>query len=260
MTHSGSDDMLAGLDADPYERMVLDEVLDEVEAEEAAGLPYDADGDADGGPADPEDDDPRSWAGQLEAAGAALDDTAARDAQRLAEDVYDAIPGRTPTDEVRAARALRRIEAGTYTPDPYSRGDPAAAAAARDPSGRWASACGDLDEFSRCSAKYHQAGCHVVTEAAAANGSATEAEAWTAQLRGQPMDPGALGFANESGAEPHDPLGVDFDDVLDDGQRLPYEQLRDRITHRMGLSDRQDREPLPGPHTDVRWAREALGI
>lgn len=47
MTYPGGEDMLAGLDPTPEERLEFLRVLDEVDAEEAAGLDSDADPDPD---------------------------------------------------------------------------------------------------------------------------------------------------------------------------------------------------------------------
>jgi hypothetical protein len=244
----------ADLDPDPYEMLMLEEALAEADAEEAAGYGDPGDGDPD---PDPDGGD-GTWQAAMERAGAALDDSAARDAQRLAEDVGDAIGGRPPRDEVRAARALRRIESGTYT-------QPEQLRPARDAGGLFAVSCGEaLDEFGRCASRFHDPSCHTVAEAAAANGSHAEAEAWAAQLRGQPMDPDVtaaqqqLGLANEP-VRQADPLGVDFGDLLDDGSRVPYDQLKARLLHEMALADAPPRQRQPDS-PDTAAIRAALGI
>lgn len=128
-------------DLDPSQEEMLDllRVLDEVDAEEAAaGADPDAGPDAGEGPelaGDAGDYGP--WddhLGQLAEMGETLDARAALDGQRIGEDIVAQLD-RRPTDEARLARAIPRIEAGTYTEDPYFQGDPAAAAA-RDPLGR----------------------------------------------------------------------------------------------------------------------------
>jgi hypothetical protein len=50
--------------------------------------------------------------------------------------------------------------------------------APRDSYGRYARGCGSLDDFGRCSERYHQAGCGAVVESAAASGSAHDALAY----------------------------------------------------------------------------------
>jgi hypothetical protein len=187
---SYGDDLLGGLDADPWEREMLAEALAETDAEEAAGTaPYGG-----GGP----------WHDQFTAIGAQLDATHGLDAQRQAQDIEDALE-RRPSAEAKIARGLRRVESGTYLPPAELRPAPDAA---RDPLGRYSRACGPLDELDRCAARYHAADCHVVTEAGASNGSAGEARAWRDVLgRHTPYggaDASALGLAG-----PHPGDGLD---------------------------------------------------
>jgi hypothetical protein len=156
-------DPYAGLDPSEWELEQLDEVLAEADAEadaeEAAGLP----------PGDelPEDG---SWHDQLGAIGSRLDARHELDGQRIGEDIVAEIE-RRPSSEAKLATAMRRIEGGVYTQDAYFRGDEAAAAAARDPLGRYQAACGPLDDFASCSARYHTPECHTTIESAAARGS-----------------------------------------------------------------------------------------
>jgi hypothetical protein len=169
-------------------------------------------------------------------------------------------PRRTPTDEARLARALPRIEAGTYTQDSYWRGDEAAAAAARDPLGRYQAACGPLDDFARCSARYHTPDCHTSIESAAARGSYEEVEAWNATLNGRTpaggLDSGALGLANEP--SPGDGSGDAWADLLDTSGPRSYTDVRDRLMHEMALADQPAPPPREGP--DVSSIRAALGL
>jgi hypothetical protein len=254
------EDEFADLDMDPWERAQLEEVLAEVEAEEAAGFDP-------GDPGDDPDED-GSWHDQLSDAASALDASRALDARRFDEDAAEALDARPPRDEVKAARALRRIEAGTYIPPPQLR-------PARDAEGMFSVSCGEaVDSTGRCASRYHtNPDCHVIQEAAAATGSFEEAEAWAAQLRGQPsaLDVAAaqqqLGLSNEDvldlageHAEPLEPLGLgDWADTFDDGRQLAYDELRDQLFHRMALRDQLPRERRPGA-PDTSAIRAALGI
>jgi hypothetical protein len=248
-------DWLADLEPTGDERRALDEVLGEVEWEEVAGLPPGGDDDEPGAEG-PWDDQ----LGQLEAIGETLDETHALDGQRIGEDIVAELD-RRPNDEAKLARALRRIESGTYTEPPQLRGDPAAAAAARDPLGRWASACGDLDDFGRCAARYHDPSCHVVTEEAAATGTTAEAEAWNATLNTRTphlgIDATALGLANE----PRPGDGVDLWGDLLEAPAGPsgYEMIRARLMHEMALADAPPRTRDPAA-PDVSAIRAALGL
>jgi hypothetical protein len=249
------EDMLDGLDATPEERLAFYRALGEVEAEEDAGL---LDGDGDDGPW-------HDWAGgysgdeldRLHEIGEQVDDTYARNARRVGEDIVSAIE-RRPKDEARLASALSRIQAGTYTEPQFFRGDETVAAAARDPLGRYRAACGPLDEYSRCASKYHAAGCHVITEGAAATSSATAVEAWRDVLSGYTSPSEALGLASPPAPEPGD--GTDmWGYVLDSGEPRSYGQLRARMLHEMGESDAPARELDPGL-PDVSGIRAALGL
>jgi hypothetical protein len=237
----------AGLDADPWELQQLEEVLGEVGAE----------GYEDPGGGDPDEDEDGPWHDRLmEQAGAALGDSAARDAQRLAEDVSDSLALR-PSAEVKAARALQRIEAGTYT-------RPATLRPARDSEGLFSVSCGEaVDDFGRCASRFHQPDCHVIMESAAATGSYEEAEAWNATLNGQPSAvdvAGAQAQLGLAGGQPGaDGLDMRWADTLGDDRELPYEQLRDQLFHRMALADAPARQRQPDS-PDTTAIRAALGI
>ena len=247
-------------DLDPTQEEMLEvlRVLDEVDAEEAgAGPDADLAGDGDELPeAGPWDDE----SGQLGAIGETLDARAGLDATRIGEDIVAQLD-RRPTDEARLARAMPRIEAGTYVEDAYWRGDPAAAAAAaRDPLGRYAAACGPLDDFARCSARYHTPDCHTTIESAAARSSYAEVEAWNETLAGRTphagIDAAALGLANEP--HPGDGSGDAWADLLDTSGPRSYPDLRAAMMHEMALADQPAPPPREGP--DTRAWREALGL
>ena len=257
MTYPGGDP-LAGLDATPEERLEFYRALDEVEAEER-GVDLDA-------PPDYGDELPEAgpWddtSAQLGAAGAALDARHELDGTRIGEDIVAELD-RRPTDEQRLARAMPRIEAGTYTQDSYWRGDETAAAAARDPLGRYAAACGPLDDFARCSARYHTPDCHTTTESAAARGSAGEATAWADTLAGRTphagIDASALGLANEP--QPGDGLDAWADLITGPGGPGSADpELHARMLVQLGETDQLPdgpREPLP----DTTVLRAILGI
>ena len=233
--------LLEDIGATPAEQQHLREVLAEVEAEEAYGEPA---------------PDPYGPWDDFNTATAAMDRTHELDAQRLAEDVADQIPDRRPpSDEVKLARALRRIEAGTYTEPEQFRGDPAA----RDAYGQFASACGPPDDFGRCASRYHDPACGAVIAAAAATGDATEAEAWALTLRNRPPDPGALGYSAEL-AEPSGPEDT-FADLL-----APRSADPATVHARMlaVLADQDTAEPgyaaLPEQMPPVGDLRFALGL
>jgi hypothetical protein len=252
MTHPGDaepDALLDGLDdVTPWEREQLREVLAEVDGGgwgRPGPGPYGGDGD---GP----------WhdqAGTLEEASAALDDTYARNARRLAEDVTDSLDKR-PNDEVRLARALDRIADGTYTPPAYFR--PAAA-----PTGRWGYPCGPADDLGGCAARYHRPGCSTLMVTDAGNGSFEDAEAWNAVVRGHLPPAGAdADLANPGEPVPWEPDGGfgSFDDLVDPvgepGSAAP--DLHARVLHWMGLAESPPRSRGPGP--DVSGLIEELGL
>ena len=124
-----------------------------------------------------------------------MDPARAADAARLAEDVADQIPDRRPpTDEDKLARAMGRIERGTYTAPPQQ--------PARDAGGRFRQTCGDADDLVTAQSATTRLAARVA--GAAATGSATEAEAWAAHSAGLHPPPGVLGYAAELAA-PSDP-------------------------------------------------------
>lgn len=182
--------------------------------------------------------------------------------QRIGEDIVAQLD-RRPSSEAILARAMPRIEAGTYTQDSYWRGDEEAAAAmARDPIGRWQAVCGPIDDLGRCSSRYHSLDCHTTVESAAARGSVTEVEAWndTLQGRAQPpgTDAGSLGLATP--ADPQPGSGLDAWSELLEGPAGPADpRLHDRVLAYMGERDQlppEPREDLP----DTTVIRAILGI
>jgi hypothetical protein len=248
------DDMLEGLNPTDSERLEFYRALDELEAEEA-GVPYDAyadpDPDEDYGPWDDSADD---QAAQLRAIGEQLDQTYSLDSQRAAEDITDQLEKR-PSAEAKIARGLRRIEAGTYLP-------PAQLRAARDAGGRWASACGEPDEFGRCSSRFHAADCHVIAQEAAATGSADEARSWAATLRGYTPTTGpgtaeALGLASP-GPHPGEPGDTWASLLRPEPEPGAWGDTYARALAelRMEAAPRQPREPLP----DVSELSRQMGL
>ena len=226
--------LITEADATPAEAQAIREVLAEVDAGDPPPDPY--------GPWD----DFNDAAAQMDAAHAA-------DAQRLAEDVSAELD-RRPSAEVKIERAMRRIEAGTYT-------EPAAFQPARDAGGHYSHACGPLDDTGRCASRYHDPGCSVVIAAAAATGDATAAEQWALTLRDHPPDPGTLGYAAEL-AEPDAPADTWADLLQPPGSADP------RSVHARMLAILEDEqaaepgyEPVPPetmpPVTDLR---AALGL
>jgi hypothetical protein len=254
-------DPLAGLGATAGERIAFYQALDEQQAEEWADARAAAEdlgedlGDEDGG------DGYGPWrdeAALLEEIGGQVDDHVTRAAVTAEQDSEDAVwYARRPSAEARAARALDRIGSGTYTTPEYYRGG-------RDTTGRYASACGEPDDFGRCSARFHSASCHVVTDEAAATGSAEEAEAWSATLTAYQQPPGVAGAEELGLANPADPqpgTGDMWADLIDPagepGSATPG--LHARLLHYMGEADapaRPPRDDLP----DVTGLREELGL
>jgi hypothetical protein len=146
----------ADLDPTPEELADLDEVLDEIELEEAAGLTGD-------------DPDEAPWDGQ---AAQLADLNATLDAQQGSEHLrqsWDGLP-LPRTSEERFAQALGRIAEGSYTPGPMY----------RSPVPSYG--CGTVDDFGRCSARYHQATCMQADHHAAAAGGGESTEAWVGTL------------------------------------------------------------------------------
>lgn len=227
------DELLAGLDADPWERQQLAEALDEI-----AGAPgsYDPDGPwHDGIP-------------QLDDAFAAMDRANALNGQRIGEDIVAQLD-RRPSAEDRVQRALVRIESGTY----HEPSQP-------DPLGGRQDVCGDLDDFGRCGAAYHVRGCHQTVEASAATGDADAAAAWRDVLLNRTPDPGILGFAN---GEPG--LGDDiWSDLLASPLGGQGAAVREQVLAYLGEPGGRP-QPVPAwpsrqPRPDTSALRAELGL
>jgi hypothetical protein len=127
---------------------------------------------------------------------ALADHVQATEQQRLAEDVEDQL-ARRPRFEDKLARAIDRISRGTYSPQGmYAQG--------RDPAGQFApNGCGLLDDFGRCSSRYHSGECFETVRSSAATGNAEAAEAWNRTLRrGTPAAAAALVLSNTPEPEP----------------------------------------------------------
>jgi hypothetical protein len=185
-----------------------------------------------------------------------MDALHAADAQRLAEDVSAQLDRRPSAEDI-LARAMRRIEAGTYTEPPALRAD------ARDASGQYAAACGPLTDLGTCGARYHQAGCHAVAEGQQTRGSAAEAEAWNAGLLAHKV-PDGTDLA--SPADP-DPPGGGVTDTWADLLRTPgglfsEPEVRARMMAALDGTGTTDPgyEPLPEQMPPVASMREQLGL
>jgi hypothetical protein len=183
---------LSGLDASPEELDALDEVIAEVEAEEAAGM-LDDDGEL---PPEGPWQDAYGPGPTIEGLSAMLDASAESEQLRQAyEDV--SLPR---TAEERFALALGRIAEGSYTPGAMYRPP--------EPS----HGCGTLDEYGRCSARYHTSPtCLQADAAAAAVGGGEATGAWNAALLRNQETAEVLGVAREVMDEldaPGDPDGT----------------------------------------------------
>lgn len=232
----GVDELLEAIDG------MTDEELDQLAAEwEADDAGYDPEG--------PWRDD----AAQLAAAGRAVDFSYAAEAARASENAGDrAFLRRRPNDEDKLARALQRIQRGTYTELAQFRPAP-------DADSRYDLACGDLDDFGRCAARYHQAGCHQVIECAAATGDAQAASAWRDVLARRTLDPDVIGLASPSGPDPLSGAGDAWAYLLDSGEPGDYPELRAAVLHEMGEAGGPPPEPAR-PRPDVSAIRAQLGI
>jgi hypothetical protein len=196
------------------------------------------------------------WDGFHDAA-AALDRAHELDAQRLAEDVTDALE-RRPSDEAKLYRALARAEAGTLTPAPQFR-------SARDAGGQYAAACGPLDDLGHCGARYHAATCSSVAEGRLSRGSVAEAEAWNRGLSGHGGASSAaedLGLSSPSGPDPGS--GDTWADLLSaPGGLFSEPEIRARIMAALD-GEAADAEPgyaaLPEARPPVTGLRTALGL
>lgn len=168
-------DWLDGLDATPWEREQVAEAWTRSRTREpAAGTGRTS---LDG-----------SWH-DFEAAASQLDRLHELDGIRRAEDIAAQLDRRLSAEN-KLVRAMRRIEAGTYT-------EPSR----RDPLGRDKAACdGQLDDFGRYASRFHDRDCHVVVEGSAATGDADAAQAWRDTMARYMLSPEALGLSTP--AEP----------------------------------------------------------
>jgi len=135
----------------PEELADLDQVLDEVDALEELGM-------LDDGP-DAGWDGEDGYSPTLQGLSDTLDHVQGSEQLRQS---YDGLP-LPRTSEERFAQALGRVAEGSYTPGPMYR--------APQPS----HGCGTVDDFGRCSARYHQPHCIETTrhDAASAGGEAS---------------------------------------------------------------------------------------
>jgi hypothetical protein len=88
-------------------------------------------------------------------------------------------------DEARFARGMSRVAEGSLTPGPMYR-EPALSYG-----------CGTVDDFGRCSARYHQATCMQANHHAAAAGGGEASEAWVGTLLENQAVSDALGEETE---------------------------------------------------------------
>jgi hypothetical protein len=217
MTHPNGSSAYADLGPTQAELDTLDQVIQEVLAGELGALP----GDDEDGP----------WHDQAALAGYASDriDLAyASEQQRQAEDGLP-LP-RLAEDRIEIL--LSRASRGTYTPPPVFR-EPG-------PS----HGCGTVDEFGRCSARYHQGHCMETLRGSAATGDHTAARAWSQALLSNPSAAGVtLARADLQS----------WDDLLDPGtgptdtETLAVMRRQLGITGKADLPPRADPAPA-GPH------------
>jgi hypothetical protein len=248
---SEADDLLAGTDADPWEKMQLQEVLDEIDAE---GYGTDGDGDEPGG-YDPEGPWRDGQMAQLHEISETIGRRERSEADRVVADITDQLT-RRPSTEQKIEMAIRRISQGDYLPDPYYRPQP------RTADGRFGSACGHVDDLGRCGARYHAPDCGVVVTGAAATSTPDAVRAWRETVQGRTPPPGAAGAAEQMGlASPSQPEPGTADfwaDILDTSEPGSYPGLHARMLAEMG-----EGEPPPcpqHPRVDVSYYRAALGI
>jgi hypothetical protein len=230
-------DGLDGLDATPWERAQLEEVLAELDEEEAMGIPPGQDEGpwhddaAMAGLPDP------AWLIDLstpagielaEEAGTLVGDAYSAEAVRVVEDAEDwqSRATRRPSFETRVSRAMERIEGETFVPPPMLRGD----GQPRDAHGAWMAACGPVDDLGYCQERFHAASCSSVAAGMAATGNATEAEAWRNTLTSHPTSAevaaAARGARAAQLANPVAPQHRDWDDLM--GSE-PDPMLHDRM-------------------------------
>jgi hypothetical protein len=174
----------ADLDPTPEELADLDDVLDEVDALEAGGMLDDEEF----GPWQDEQAPP-----DVSSLNATLDGIQHNEQLRQS---YEGLP-LPKGDEARFAQALGRIAEGSYVPGPMYR--------APQPS----HGCGTLDEFGRCSARYHTSPTCMQADAhAAAAGGGESTETWVGTLLGNQEVSDALGEQTEALDAPEDPDGT----------------------------------------------------
>jgi hypothetical protein len=194
----------------------LGQIIEEIRAEEIGELPG---GDWDGDAA----------LSSLEDTGQLVDLAYASEAARQAE---DAVPPRR-TSEERFSRALDRIAAGSYTLANYYR-EP-------EPS----HGCGPLDEFGRCSARYHSGSCFETVRGEPAVAGGEGSDAWNRTLLSNPTSADVT-LAREDLAS--------WEDLMDSSpaDTGTYQHMRAVL----GIGGRQD---LPAPPERSHLARE-LGL
>ena len=204
--------------------MLLD-VLDEV----GAWDPPDGGDEGDG----PWHDD-ADLAAQYEYATELANGAIAAEQDRLAEDVQDQLARRPGFDD-KLARAMDRIARGTYTPGPMYRDRSPDGQFTADPS----TACGaHRDDFGRCGARYHDAGCLEVLRGSAATSDAEAVLAWRQALLAGAASNGAL-LAN--GLEPS------WDELLSGDPGAGSVEALEYMRAQLGISGKN----LPGPARPV---------
>jgi hypothetical protein len=172
---------------------------------------------------------PADLLGQLAEIGAVVDLAHLTEQQRLAED-DEPLPRKA---EDRTAHLIDRIGRGTYTPpqmfreaDDLSNGEPI-------------SGCGIVDEFNRCSARFHDSGCVEVLRSSASSGSHEAVSQFKDVLMANTRT--AIELATRT--------GPDFDDLLEDPgptDQPTYQAMREVL----GLSGKQSRpQPARRPAT-----------
>lgn len=180
-------------------------------------------------------------AGSLADLGRTIELAGTVEAQRRAEDIEDLTAGRR-SDEARLARAVQRIERGSYLPAGMYRD--------READGRFRSetAChAHRDAYGRCGARFHDAGCLEVFRGEAAAGSHDAALAWRRTLNEGSAVSGATLLANHT--------GTDWDEQLGEPGPGALEALA-WMRGQLGVSGPQ---PLAGRPTAGDLARE-LGL
>lgn len=226
---------LADLQPSEDELAALLDVLDEVEAVNPPG------GDEDYGPWR----DDADLAAQYEYVAELADGAIGRERIRAAEDAEDARAPRRSFDD-KLKRAMDRASRGTLAPGPMDRD--------RSPGGRFTTdpetACGaHRDDFGRCGARYHDAGCLEVFRASAATSDADAVGAWNQAL---------LSGAASSGALLASHIEPGWDELLSGepgpGSAAALEYMREQL----GIGGRADLPRPPRPIPDS--LAEELGL